>query len=133
MTGSLRQPPRFVPTLTEVVAPRVISEVQADEQAPRPIAPPVRKPDALPVQELRSTADLAVEKDWPAMAEHLQAQVVASLEPQLQARLEAVVRETVQMHTALLHKALEGALREAVSLAVQDAVRKALPDDSKLR
>ena len=64
--------------------------------------------------------------DWVDMAQHLQDRVLAQVQPQLQARLQAVVAEVVQVHTALLYQSLSDDLLKTAVCTVEEVVAQEL-------
>jgi tRNA A37 N6-isopentenylltransferase MiaA len=82
-----RTPPRFVPTLTEVVKPQV-----AELSSVAPAAAP--DPEQL-VQRVMQRVDLAFDRSLREAVATLVAEHAATLRPYLHEEIEAMVRKTV--------------------------------------
>lgn len=136
MQPSDRQPPRFVPTLTEVVEPAVapstrlpdpaqdepdrvpVQPVSVAEAPPTPAAPvgvPVMTTDALRDQGL-------------ALAQTLQLRVMERLDGVLEERLRYALADVVQLQTQALYQSIRQEVEGLVSAAVNEAVAQELAD-----
>lgn len=133
-----RQPPRFVPTLTDVVA---------DQQSVVGATVPNPESDAFPLPVLpletaivedvqehdakRRVADspiqsLTAEPDWAVIAHELQSKVMTRLDGDLEERLRYALVDVVQLHTQALYQALRQDVQSLVSEAVHEAVAQEL-------
>ncbi|MDH1428738.1 hypothetical protein N5J23_11545 [Comamonas aquatica] len=136
MQPSDRQPPRFVPTLTEVVEPAVVSPTRLPDPAqdvpdrvpvqpvsvaevpPTPAAPvgvPAMTPDALRDQGL-------------ALAQTLQLRVMERLDGVLEERLRYALADVVQLQTQALYQSIRQEVEGLVSAAVNEAVAQELAE-----
>lgn len=136
MQPSDRQPPRFVPTLTEVVEPAVapptrlsdpaqdvpdqvpVQPVSVAEASPTPAATvsvPAMTPDALRDQGL-------------ALAQTLQLRVMERLDGVLEERLRYALADVVQLQTQALYQSIRQEVEGLVSAAVNEAVAQELAD-----
>lgn len=100
--SSARTPPRFVPTLTEVVHPRTAAAVPAVPAVPA------------------GRAVLAALSD-----EQLVHRIIQRVELTLEKRLREAIATTVLQQTQVL----ESLLHEEVGLVVRDSVRQALAEE----
>ena len=120
--GGARTPPRFVPTLTEVVAegsgapPAPPGPALAPAAAPRPVAPP-QQPAAAPAMA-RGAAVLP-----PAAAVRAQPPGGVAVRPVPEGFEEMMVHRVMQRVDVLLEKRL----REAMAQVVQEQTRSILP------
>lgn len=116
-----RQPPRFVPTLTDVVPEGLpIRKPSAFPQMPSAVPVPpaaVQMPQAVPAAAPagRWQTDAALQH---AVTESL----VARMQPVLQERLRIAVADMVRTHTDALLEQLSESLEDVVRSAVADAV-----------
>lgn len=135
MQPSDRQPPRFVPTLTEVVEPAVapptrlpdpaqdvpdqvpVQPVSVAEAPPTPasVSVPAMTPDALRDQGL-------------ALAQTLQLRVMERLDGVLEERLRYALADVVQLQTQALYQSIRQEVEGLVSAAVNEAVAQELAD-----
>ena len=114
MAGYMRQPPRFVPTLTEVVVPVEFSTPAA--AAAKSQAHPATDVPPLPVE--RATAD--------AVVEQMTAQLMQRVDVLLQERLRYALSEIVQLQSQTLVAQLLGDIESVVRQSVVDAVAQEL-------
>jgi len=135
-----RHPPRYVPTLTDVVAeglPIVRPEAPAPAEAPvvRDAGP---SPAAEPVQALLPESPAAIgeerhatakpglpeweEADLGGLHAELVARLMERMQPLLEERLRYAVADIVRTHTDALAQNLRAAVEEVVRNAVADAV-----------
>lgn len=138
-TPDRRQPPRFVPTLTDVVAEQETAPVSV----PSPALPPAKrqpmpqamdtmlpKPeqnvDSIGLQGQASSAISAAEPDWSGVVQALQTRVMQRLDENLEERLRYALTELVQLHTQTLHQAIRSELERLVSSAVHEALAQEL-------
>lgn len=136
MLPSDRQPPRFVPTLTEVVEPPV---------APPPsVSDPAQDvPDSLPVQPLGAVAEASLvsvpvsvaamspdelRDQGLALAHNLQLRVMERLDDVLEERLRYALADVVQLQTQALYLAIRQEVEGLVSAAVNEAVAQELAE-----
>jgi hypothetical protein len=117
-----RFPPRYLPTLTEVVSPELREALTRAKESNALSAPSVPTTDveAETETESRAVADRAsVDRDTLAR------QVIELVTPQLEAELRSVARELfeVQYNAMLpsLHLQIQEAVREAIDLALPDS------------
>ena len=107
-----RFPPRYLPTLTEVVNPQVRDALARVAAPPAPVEP-MLAPDNAPVPTAHPDRDT------------LAAQVIALVTPQLEGELRSVALELFEVqYSALLpslHLQIEEAVREAIDLALPDS------------
>lgn len=136
MASQERQPPRFVPTLTEVVSVDDFAGQAADAQ-------PARGPkvvDEVPVAVHQETATFSAPAQYasaPAamnltaqqlqsISEQALARVMGRVDVALQERLSYALAEVVQLHTAALYQAMRDEVEQAVRTSVQEAVAEEL-------
>lgn len=127
MVDAPRQPPRFVPTLTEVIAeePSVTLE-------PGPSYPQALEPPEAAGLELAPAVAVApappVQMDWPAIEQAAVERILHRVEPLLEERLRYALSELVQVHTQGLYQLLradvEQVLRESVSDALAEEISR---------
>ena len=135
MQPSDRQPPRFVPTLTEVVEPAVAPPTRLPDPAqdvpdrvpvqpvpvaeapltPAPVSVPAMTPDALHDQGL-------------ALAQTLQLRVMERLDGVLEERLRYALADVVQLQTQALYQSIRQEVEGLVSAAVNEAVAQELAE-----
>ena len=86
-------PPRYVPTLTEVVHPAFLPEPASDEAA----VPAVTSDEAqaLMVQRVLQRTDLMIERRLHEAIEQLMLEHTQAMMPRLREEIELVVRESV--------------------------------------
>lgn len=139
-----RQPPRFVPTLTDVVeVPPAAPSAQPVSEASAPAAPAVEEaarevlvPEAtlsaeeafIPASvEAQDAAIPANVLDSAEATEALRTRVMARVQANLQERLHATLTEVVQeLQTQTLYKLLRAEIDAMVVNAVQEAVAQEL-------
>jgi hypothetical protein len=114
-----RFPPRYLPTLTEVVNP----EVREALERAAAHNPPVAQPE--PMQQAESFAESVLpDRDTLAL------QVIELIAPQLEAELRIVAQELFEaQYNAMLpslHLQIEEAVREAINLALSDSLNRDL-------
>lgn len=124
-----RQPPRFVPTLTDVVTEQTAQTLQN---------PKVEAIQALEASEAGEAVQLAAEVllDAPVWtdsleqegvsAQSIQARVMARLDATLEARLRCALADVVQMHTHSLYETLREDVARLVNTAVHEAIAQEL-------
>jgi len=146
----MRQPPRFVPTLTDVVAEEVASpaapdSVQAAHALPSPVPPAVEIPvlleevveevvddlskpqvQAVEAHALPQATTANAEPDWSQIAQDLQTRVMSRLDSALQERLADALVDVLQAHTQHLYQALRAEMGHWVRSAVQEALEQEL-------
>lgn len=136
MLPSDRQPPRFVPTLTEVVEPAVAPP-------PRVSDPAQDVPDSLPVQPAVAVAEASLASvpvsvaamspdelrdQGLALAHNLQLRVMERLDDVLEERLRYALADVVQLQTQALYLAIRQEVEGLVSAAVNEAVAQELAE-----
>ncbi len=108
---SSRFPPRYLPTLTEVVNPQVRDAIAR-------VAAPLTQTE--PVAQAAPVAAALPDRDTLAR------QVIALVTPQLEGELRSIAQELFEaQYSALLpslHLQIEEAVREAIDLALPDSV-----------
>lgn len=125
-----RQPPRYVPTLTDVVAeglpisrPAEGTAHASQHMAVQDVTPPAPQftPSSMP-----SPAEPEALASGMLDAAQLHAEVVARLleriQPMLETQLRDAVAEVVQSHTEVLARSLRVVAEDVVRAAVADAV-----------
>lgn len=118
-----RQPPRFVPTLTDVVVEPVgVSKTAA--------AMPVQTDRAVPVEptteQIAKPIEVVTQQDCSELALSLQARVMARLDDALEERLRYALADMVQLHTHALYQAIRQDVERLVSASVHDAIAQEL-------
>jgi hypothetical protein len=121
---STRFPPRYLPTLTEVVTPQVrdvFLPVAAPVAPAAPAVPAVPTEPAMPVaQEVQPKDATLADRDMLAQ------QVIKLITPQLEAELRNVAQELFEaQYSALLpslYLQIEVAVRDAIDLALSAPV-----------
>lgn len=133
-----RQPPRFVPTLTDVVEVATPAAPVMPEPSAVPVAASAPSDLAAPEQTVHVPAEaeelpdiqastVAVVLDNPEATEALRARVMARVQDNLQERLHATLTEVVQqLQTQTLYKILRAEIDAMVVNAVQEAVAQEL-------
>lgn len=135
MQPSDRQPPRFVPTLTEVVEPAVVPPTRLPD-------PAQDVPDQVPVQPVSvaeappTPASVSVPAMMPdalrdqglALAQTLQLRVMERLDGVLEERLRYALADVVQLQTQALYQSIRQEVEGLVSAAVNEAVAQELAD-----
>ena len=135
MQPSDRQPPRFVPTLTEVVEPAVAPSTRLPD-------PAQDVPDQVPVQPVSvaeappTPASVSVPAMTPdalrdqglALAQTLQLRVMERLDGVLEERLRYALADVVQLQTQALYQSIRQEVEGLVSAAVNEAVAQELAD-----
>lgn len=135
MQPSDRQPPRFVPTLTEVVEPAVVPPTRLPDPAqdvpdqvpvqPVPVAEAPLPP--APVSVTAMTPD-ALRDQGLALAQTLQLRVMERLDGVLEERLRYALADVVQLQTQALYQSIRQEVEGLVSAAVNEAVAQELAD-----
>ena len=125
-----RIPPRFVPTLTEVVA------LDADAEGLPPPGPQARRvsadfsPDAPQVADIYTPDAINFESDFAAdMACRVLQHVQAPLQAQLAQAVEDLVRQHAQAMLAPLSEKIATVVRDAVAQAVRQELLEAGKQD----
>lgn len=142
MPSKDRQPPRFVPTLTEVVeeTPLVVGAALAESSAPAAACeastssvPPETSESFMPLAKAQpgQVAINLTEADLQGLAEQAMGRVMARVDAMLEERLRYALADLVQLHTAALYQAMRSEVEEAVRTSVQEAVaQEQLPQRS---
>ena len=128
-----RHPPRFVPTLTDVVpdaeamlaAPNfAVSQEHLPEPTDAPLLQDVES--AAPLAKTASAPELPTQQDLVDMAQSMQANVMARLDEALEERLRYALADMVQLHTQSLYQAIRADVERLVSSAVHEAIAQEL-------
>lgn len=127
-----RQPPRFVPTLTDVVSEQLLSAT--DNASSASILLVENSAELMLSHEARNIENtskaLLVDdvylSDAVSMEQTIQKRVMARLEETLEERLHEALAEVVTKHTKILYLELVHDLERIVSVAVQEAVAQEL-------
>ena len=135
MQPSDRQPPRFVPTLTEVVEPAVAPPTRLPDPAqdvpdrvPVQPVPVVEAPlTPAPVSVPAMTPD-ALHDQGQALAQTLQLRVMERLDGVLEERLRYALADVVQLQTQALYQSIRQEVEGLVSAAVNEAVAQELAE-----
>lgn len=135
MQPSDRQPPRFVPTLTEVVEPAVAPPIRLPDSAQdvpdwvpvQPVsvaeAPPTPAPASVPAMTPDALRDQGL-----ALAQTLQLRVMERLDGVLEERLRYALADVVQLQTQALYQSIRQEVEGLVSAAVNEAVAQELAE-----
>ena len=125
----VRQPPRFVPTLTDVVselgpqagldAPSVSLTVESSAD-PESVGHAQETPSSLNQSVSKLVADDSL--DAPLLAQGLQERLMERVSGSLEERLRYALGEVVQLHSQSLYQALRSEVERLVSEAVHEAV-----------
>ena len=133
-----RQPPRFVPTLTDVVEVATPAAPVMPEPSAVPVAASAPSDVSAPEQFVHASAEaeelpdiqastVAGVLENPEATEALRARVMARVQDNLQERLHATLTEVVQqLQTQTLYKVLRAEIDAMVVNAVQEAVAQEL-------
>ncbi|WP_287916725.1 hypothetical protein [Comamonas sp.] len=132
-----RQPPRFVPTLTDVVQEQAAPAPTPDRLSTVTPEPPLEENFAEPVAEQVEVAAVSLPmsppiqapvaaQDWSLMAQAMQVSVMARLDSALQERLRYALSDLVQMHTQSLYQAIRQDVEQLVSVSVHEAIAQEL-------
>lgn len=133
----MRQPPRFVPTLTDVVTEQNASMAEApaliDPETFLPaICPPLSESpvghavvqESIPVAVQTATGALQIphetESEDQQIAHILQTQVMQRLEHQLRERLTAEFEKLIALHTQRLCQAMQEDIERLIAHALQE-------------
>ncbi|CAB5651162.1 hypothetical protein [Comamonas aquatica] len=135
MQPSDRQPPRFVPTLTEVVEPTVEPPTRLPDPAQevpdrvpvQPVSVAEAPPTPAPVGVPAMTSD-ALRDQGLALAQTLQLRVMERLDGVLEERLRYALADVVQLQTQALYQSIRQEVEGLVSAAVNEAVAQELAD-----
>lgn len=130
MLSKDRQPPRFVPTLTEVVEPAIVHPQVDDDHVPLPAAPsePSESSNSsesfMPLAQAQpglAAIDL-VNEQVSVLSQQAMDRIMARVDAVLEERLRYALADLVQLHTAALYQAMRSEVQEAVRTSVQEAV-----------
>lgn len=134
-----RQPPRFVPTLTDVVLEQ---SPATQAQAPETLStfapePPFEERCAVQQAEV-AVVPLPIQspvagQDWSLMAQAMQVKVMERLDGALEERLRYALADLVQMHTQTLYQAIRQDVEQLVSVSVHEAIAQELAHLQKSR
>ena len=124
---SSRLPPRYLPTLTEVVDPKTLASDRAasviEPMASMPAAPQAHPPVSAQVVVPASThfaAPVTAAPDKHALAQ----QLIKLVRPQLEAELRNIAQELFEAQFSALLPSMHLHIEEAV----REAIEQALPD-----
>ena len=126
----MRTPPRFVPTLTDVVAEANLSTPALEMTDTRDLA--VDQPASAVAPEMstqRCVADVETNisaQEMAVIAQSLQEKVMARLDESLQERMRYALADLVQLHTQALYRAIRQDLEHLVSASVHEAIAQEL-------
>lgn len=129
-----RHPPRFVPTLTDVVpdaetmlaAPNfAVSQEHLPEPADASFVQDVAE-SAAPLAKTASAPELPTQQCLVDIAQSMQANVMARLDEALEERLRYALADMVQLHTQSLYQAIRADVERLVSSAVHEAIAQEL-------
>jgi hypothetical protein len=145
MSTQDRQPPRFVPTLTDVVgetvsAPAVshhaealpstqaVEDIQARITANANANAEEEYEDLMPLApvDIGQAAINLNAQDWQDISQQALARVMARVDVVLEERLRYALADVVQEHTAALYQAMRQEVEQAVHLSVQEAIAEEL-------
>ena len=129
-----RQPPRFVPTLTDVVpddqalnsTPNLSrdAELFAGEASAQSALPPATQDTEMSSPPGKQAED--AHEAWVLAAQSIQARVMERVEESLEERLRYALAEVVQLHTQSLYQALRADIEQVVHAAVHEALAQEL-------
>lgn len=127
-----RHPPRFVPTLTDVVPetepmPEAASCEALPEQEPELVDEPlVQAVQPIPPAVAQMPEMQFGQQDWADMAQSMQSKVMARLDEALEERLRYALADMVQLHTQTLYQAIRTDVERMVSSSVHEAIAQEL-------
>lgn len=135
----MRQPPRFVPTLTDVVAEplaaiipaaappqRSAAEQEGAEVDAAPLYQAQPQPHGRIAQTVADTEPAAEQPDWSQIVQTLQSRVLNNVEASLQAHLGQALQELLQSHTQAFYQAIRSDIEHLVHTSVQEALAQEL-------
>lgn len=148
-SNDMRQPPRFVPTLTDVVnelampvqavparavaaaasrpKDKEMAEIPDLQQMPDPsISLAIPNPNVLVAEE-----SPAAEPDWEKITHALQVNVMERLEEKLNGHMREAFSEMVHLHTQALYRSIRQDVECLVSAAVLEAIEQEMAKLSK--
>lgn len=134
-----RQPPRFVPTLTDVVTDalnNIASDVPANALLSADASAAIKASSLSPQAPEQSNLDDGVEptgEEWVLAAQSIQARVMQRVDASLEERLRYVLADVVQMHSQSLYQALRQDVEQVVNAAVHEAVAQELEQMQRTR
>lgn len=138
-----RIPPRFVPTLTDVVVEQPLSVAQGVDDAPDAAAavsvisetrhsePYFVAPDRVANVQQQKAVPVLSANQAAAVALSLQERVMARLDESLEERLRYALADMVQLHTQALYQAIRQDVEQLVSASVHEAIAQELADMRK--
>lgn len=137
-----RIPPRFVPTLTDVVVEQPLSVAQSVEaisaaEAVSVIsetcnsAPYLAAPDRVANVQQQKAVPVLSANQAAAVALSLQERVMVRLDESLEERLRYALADMVQLHTQALYQAIRQDVEQLVSASVHEAIAQELADMRK--
>lgn len=131
-----RQPPRFVPTLTDVVsdhstqAREGFTEQQTHDSAELEVseeaqATEIIHPASLPI--------LDAEPDRALLAQSIQTSIMDRLDSVLEERLRYALADLVQLHTQAMYQAIRLDVERLVNASVHEAIAQELAHIQKIK
>lgn len=122
-----RQPPRFVPTLTDVVQEAVHVPPAANSVEYVLAQTPVLGAEEVALSgQSAQTAQRANEPDWAQTAQAIQSKVMERIDTDLEERLRYALSEMVQLHTQALYQAIRQDVEDLVRTSVHEAIAQEL-------
>lgn len=123
----MRQPPRFVPTLTDVVAePQDVVTAQCAAVDPvkreLPLSSDAMLHSSSSFEEQAVAVKAAAVFERSMLAQNLQSKVMQQLEVRLQEHLHHAFSAVLQQHTQSLYQAIHTDIEQIVKACVQDAL-----------
>lgn len=115
-----RQPPRYVPTLTDVVAEGL--PIRRPAESAQGAAQPLEGQQQAHDGEDELAAPTAPEMPAAQVHEALVARLLERVQPMLEAQLRDAVAEVMQSHAEVLVRSLRVAAEDVVRAAVADAI-----------
>lgn len=122
-----RQPPRFVPTLTDVVQEAVHVPPAANSvEYVLAQTPVLGAEEAAFAGQSAQTAQSANEPDWAQTAQAIQSKVMERIDADLEERLRYALSDMVQLHTQALYQAIRQDVEDLVRTSVHEAIAQEL-------
>ena len=130
-TEYLRQPPRFVPTLTDVVAEHKVQQTQSHETVELVQIPTVAVVDSKSLEQTEevqqgshsaSVENCSAQTYQLQIADNLRLKIVQRLEADLDAQLSLAVTECVELHAKAIHEALRSQIDALVKKSIDDVI-----------
>jgi len=131
-----RQPPRFVPTLTDVVSEQLtqareeLAEQQAHDSAELEVSEQAQAAEIIPPASLPI---LDAEPDRALLAESMQTSIMDRLDSVLEERLRYALADLVQLHTHAMYQAIRLDVERLVNASVHEAIAQELAHIQKIK